>query len=143
MLLSILGWVTGLAGPISQITNKILDLKKQRLDAESNIQKAKIDQEIEAANDRRMVLVAEAQHKFSAGFNAFFRGFLALPAGLLLWKVIVWDKVIGSFKGCARGGPAEPHICYTFNTDDLSAALWGVVAAIYGFYFIHSLWSKK
>ena len=135
MLLTILGWVTGLAGPISQITNKILDLQKQKLDAESNLQKAKIDQEIELAHDRRAVLVAEAGSRI----NAYMRFLIALGPGLYLFKIFFWDKVVGSFLGCNKAGGLE---CPKFETDPLDTNLWMVATAVVGFYFLQSIFKK-
>lgn len=132
MLLTILGWVTGLAGPISQITNKILDLQKQRLDAESNLQKAKIDQEIELAHDRRDVLVAEAGSRI----NAYMRFLIALGPGLYLFKIFAYDKVLGSLLGCREVS------CPTFVTDPLDNNLWMVATAVVGFYFLQSILKK-
>ena len=134
MLLSILGWITGLAGPIAQITNKILDLQKQRLDAETNVVKAKIDQEIELAHDRRDVLVAEAGSRI----NAYMRFFIALGPGLYLFKIFAYDKVLGSFLGCGRSSE-----CPTFITDPLDANLWAVATAVVGFYFLQSIFYRK
>jgi hypothetical protein len=134
-MLTILGWVTGLAGPIAQITNKILDLQKSKLDAETNVQKAKIDQEIELAHDRRMVLVAEAGSRI----NAYMRSLIALGPGLYLFKIFAYDKVIGSFLGCNKDGGLS---CPTFNTDPLDSNLWAVATAVVGFYFLASIFKK-
>ncbi len=135
MLFSILGFVTGLTGPISQITNKILDLQKQRQDAASNLAKAKIDQEIELAHDRRQVLVAEAGSRI----NGYMRALIALGPALYLTKIFLYDKVIGSFLGCSQRGVE----CPTFNTDALDANLWWVAISVVGFYFLTSWQWKK
>ena len=136
MLLSILGWVTGLAGPISQITNKILDLQKQKLDADTNVVKAKIDQEIELAHDRRQVLVAEAGSRV----NAYVRMLIALGPAAYTFKLFFWDKTIGPFFGCV--GKNTPDYCSIFRTDDINPWMAGTATAVIAFYFLYS-WSKK
>lgn len=140
MLFSILGFITGLAGPLSNLANKIVDLKSQRLKAETDIERHKIDQQIEEVHDKRAVLIAEAGSRIGVAINASCRLILAIPAGVILYKLLVWDKVIGSFDGCA-GKAGNALRCVTYNTDVLDTNQWAVIAAVIGFYFL-TTWRK-
>lgn len=139
MLLSILGFISGLAGPISSVINKISDLKIMQVKAASDFQRAEIDQQIQALHDRQAVLVAEAGNRVAAILNASMRFLLALPPLVVLWKILAWDKVVGAFYGCnGRGTGPE---CNIFITDSLDVNLWWVITAVIGFYFLVT-WRK-
>src|SRR5437868_3595020 len=101
MWLSILGLLTGLAGPLVNLAGRITDLQIAKVGASTDKEKALIDQQIEEAHDRKAILIAEAGNRVAGAINASVRLFLALPSGIILWKLLVWDKVLGSFKGCA------------------------------------------
>ena len=140
MLGTILGFITGLAGPISEITGKIVDLKRSRVEAESNIEKAEIDRAIQESQDRKAVLLAEAGHRLAASLNATMRMTLALGPAAVLLKIFLWDKVIGSFAGCS-GNMTEGmwEKCKIYVTDALDPNLWQVVMAVIGFYFLYDI----
>lgn len=74
---------------------------------------------------RRDVLNAEAGHRIGVIINACFRAFLALPVGIVLWKVLVWDKALGQWTGG--------------RTDGLSTELWAVIGAVISFYFLYEI----
>lgn len=142
MLSLILGFVTGLAGPISNIVGRISDLKIAQVTAQTDTERNKINQQIQESEDRKSVLVAEAGHRVVAAINATMRVALTLGPLAVLMKLMLWDKVIGSFWGCGRGGPSTDEQCYTFNTDPLDAYQWGVITAVIAFYFIYDLASR-
>jgi hypothetical protein len=52
--------------------------------------------------------------------NQIIRALLAAPVIAFLWKVIIWDKVLG-----------------LGTTDDLSEKLWYVTMMVLGFYYVH------
>tara|TARA_R110000851_G_scaffold32845_4_gene87836 strand:- start:856 stop:1176 length:321 start_codon:yes stop_codon:yes gene_type:complete len=62
------------------------------------------------------VLVAEAK----GNWNVFFRMFLAFPFAVFLWKVVIWDKVLG-----------------WGVTDDLSPDLWNLMMIVFSFFFVY------
>ena len=143
MFFSILGLLTGLAGPLAQITGKITDLKLAQVQAKSNTERAEIDQRIEEAHDRKAILVAEAGQRIAGTINASMRFILALGPAVLLSKIFVWDKVMGSFYGCAGNqGQLDPS-CNVFRTDPLDPYLWGVVTAVIAFYFAYDMMMKR
>lgn len=134
----IIGIITGLAGPIANVIAKISDLKIAQVQASTDQEKMKIDAQINEAHDRMMVLQAEAGSRL----NAIIRGLLAVGPMIFLWKIFVWDKVIGSFMGhsCFHGE------CSVFNTDALDSNLWAVVTVVLSFYFLYDMaasWRKK
>jgi hypothetical protein len=134
-MLSILGFITGLAPMLTQMANNITDLQKMKVKANSDHEIAEINSQIEAVHDRRQVLIAEAGSRLNAIMRAGFT-LLTFP---LLAKIFIWDKVVGPFVGCVG---KDPIGCNAFNTDALGTELWAVIGAIIGFYFL-TTWNKK
>lgn len=133
MLTMILGFITGMAGPISAAVSKLTDLNIAKVQASTDAEKLHIDAQIAEAHDRVMVLQAEAGSRV----NAIIRAMLALGPMIFLWKVFVWDKVVGSFAGYTKD---------IFTTDALDSNLWSVVIAVLSFYFIYDMsasWRRK
>jgi hypothetical protein len=128
VILTILGALTGLAGPISGLAREITALQKARLEAGTEEEKKRIDAAMAEAEARRAVLVAEAGSRL----NAIIRGAFAIGPLCYLLKVFVFDKVIGSFAGYSRTGSM-------FATDPLDDNLWKVVVAVIAFYFVYDL----
>ncbi len=136
-LTSIIGLLTGLGGPIIKLGSNIVDLQRQKADAKTQIAKAEIDARIEETHDRRAVLVAEAGSRLAGGLNASMRFLLTLGPLLVLSKILIWDKVVGSFDGCA-GSRGTLDVCSSYRTDILDTNLWWVITAVVGFYFVTS-----
>lgn len=138
---AILGLVTGLAGPISAAVTSISDLKKARVKADSDKDLKRIDQEIQAVQDRKAVLIAEAGSRIAGVLNASVRVAAAVPAIAILWK-LAYDKVAGPFYGCS-GVVQKPMItyCKQFSTDSLGTELALLIAAVIGFFFLTS-WKR-
>jgi hypothetical protein len=80
------------------IINGFLDAYKAKLDSQNT-------QGAQAAEVARVALLAEVDARKSANaiiiaeqgrwYTAMIRPLLALPVIIYLWKVIVWDKVLG------------------------------------------------
>lgn len=138
MLALILGFITGLAGPITSTINKLTDLKIIKAQTESDVRRKEIDREIEATEDRKAVLVAEAGQRLAGGLNAIMRTAIAIGPASVLLKIFFWDKVIGSFAGCA-GTLGEQDHCITYTTDKLDSNLWAVITAVVAFYFLYDI----
>lgn len=139
MLFSILGFLTGLGGTISSITGKITDLKIAQTQAASNTEKARIESQIEEVHDKRAVLVAEAGNRLAGIFNALARFLLALGPIVILNKILIWDKTIGSFAGCSQGLDnlaMNIQRCASYTTDPLDVHQWYVIMAVIGFFFL-------
>lgn len=138
MLALILGFITGLVGPMAQVVNNITALKQQRAKAESDKELAKIDAELQEVHDRKAVLIAEAGNRITGALNGVTRTALALGPVAILLK-IAYDKVIGSFAGCSRGSTfADPEFCYKYNTDSIDPNMWWVILTCVAFYFLTS-----
>jgi len=143
MLFSILGWLTGLAGPISQIVGNITNLQIAKVSASTNQEKLKYDQQIAEAEDRKQILITEAGNRIAGILNASMRLLLALGPMLILLKVFLWDKVIGSFMGCAGSGLTATVDCSTFNTDPLDLHLWAIIGGVIAFYFAYDIYARS
>lgn len=135
MLGTILGFITGLAGPLANVVSKISDLQIAKVQASTDTERLHIDAQISESHDRMMVLQAEAGSRI----NAIMRFLLALGPMVFLVKVFIFDKVLGSLLGYGKGGDI-------FSTDPLDSNLWAVVTAVLGFYFLYDIaasWRRK
>lgn len=142
MLSIILGFITGLAGPIASVVGKISDLQIAKVNAASNVEKAHIDAQIEEAHDRKAVLIAEAGNRIAGLINSATRLALAIGPISVLLKIFLWDKVIGSFVGCG-GNAGHSVACATYSTDPLDQNLWWVIMAVCGFYLLYDISARR
>jgi len=134
----ILGLITGLAGPIAQVATNITDLKRAKISADSDVDKARINAQIEDLHDKRSVLVAEAGNRL----NTIVRSICALFILTYPIKIFFYDKVLGAFMGCAGHATELRPGCSTFNTDALlDPNLVWILVSVIGFYFLSS-WRK-
>lgn len=133
-MLTVIGFLTGLIGPIRDIAGKIADLKIAQVQASTDQEKARINAQIEEARSRQAVLTAEAGSRI----NAIIRGCIAFGPALFLTVIFVWDKVVGKFAGCAGKAATGSH-CWLFVTDPLDDNLWKVVVAVIAFYFVYDI----
>jgi len=86
---------TFLSGPV---VNGLISAYKAKLDAANrqdriaaDLAAKKIEAEIESRKQASAVIIAEQ----GRWYTAIIRPLLALPIIIYLWKVIVWDKVLG------------------------------------------------
>ena len=114
MISQIISWLIG--GGVSTITKSIRVMRKDALDAKNAEQRVALEKTVAVLENRRAVMVAEAK----SNWNVIFRIILALPFAAFVWKVIVWDKVLG-----------------WGVTDNLSPELWNLMMVVYGFYFVY------
>lgn len=112
--------ITGITDAISTISAKIADAKIAAINAKTQEEKIAAQERTKALESRRDVLVAEAKESKA---NIYVRTFIALPIGILLWKIFVYDKALGQW---TQG-----------TTDALDANLWNVVTVVLGFYFLY------
>lgn len=133
MFALILGAITGLAGPISSVINRIQDVKLELAKVQSDTERNKLLAEQEELNARKSVLIAEAGHRL----NAIVRTCLAVGPMIYLFKVFVVDKVIGSI---VRGITGKDYLI--FRTDSLDDNLWGIVVAVIAFYFLYDITAR-
>lgn len=114
MLRMILNFIGG--GIVGQIGKELNTAYSNRLKAQNEASRIEADQNIASLEARKSVLVAEARHQW----NILFRFILAAPFALFVWKVVVWDKLLG-----------------WGATDNLSPELWNLMMVVYGFYFVY------
>lgn len=112
--------LTGVTDTINGITKAISDSKIASINAKTQEEKIAADERTRALEARRDVLIAEG-HATNA--NVYTRTFIALPIGILFWKIFVWDKALGQW---TQG-----------RTDALSVELWQVITIVLGFYFVY------
>lgn len=129
----ILGAITGLAGPISSVINRIQDVKIELAKVQSDTERNKLLAEKEELEARKSVLIAEAGHRL----NAIVRTCLAAGPCVFLFKVFVFDKVVGSL---VRGITGKNYLI--FRTDPLDDNLWGIVVAVVAFYFLYDMTAR-
>ena len=89
-------WLASLIG--GPVVNGLINAYKARLDASNtqdriaaDLAAKEIEAEIVARKEASAVIVAEQ----GRWYTAIIRPLLAFPIIIYLWKVIVWDKVLG------------------------------------------------
>jgi hypothetical protein len=114
--------ITGFGETISSITKSLADAKVSAINAKTEQERIAANERVNALQSRRDLMIAEVGHTRA---NVFMRCFMALPCGVLLWKVFVYDKAFGQWTGG--------------RTDALSPELWNVITIVLGFYFLYEL----
>jgi hypothetical protein len=111
-LFSVFGF---LKGPLAKLGDQIVEAKRNQLATENDWERLVLDERLGQLKARRDVLLAEA----TSPINTWIRVLFALPFTIYLWKLIVWDKVLG-----------------WGATDGLSSTLDGIMWTVIGFYFL-------
>jgi hypothetical protein len=115
-----LGAITGLTDAISNVSKAIADSKIAAIKAGTEEERIAAEERTKALEARRDTMIAEAG---ASKANVYVRTFIALPVGILFWKILVYDKALGQWTGG--------------RTDALSPELWHVVSIVIGFYFLY------
>ncbi len=119
--MSILAFLFKLVNPLGDIATSLARAYEKKQDAVTDRIRIAADVEIGELEAKRAVLIAETR----TPINQIVRVGLTLPAGLFIWKVIVYDKLLGAGV-----------------TDGLSQNLWYYVFMVLGFYFVDSVTTK-
>jgi hypothetical protein len=114
--------ITGIAETIQSITKSITDAKVAAINARTEQERIAANERVNALVAKREVLLGEVQHSKA---NIFMRCFLAVPVGILLWKLLVYDKALGQWTGG--------------HTDSIPTEWWTVIQIVLGFYFLYEL----
>lgn len=130
-LLGLPGMISGMFSTIDNITKAISNEKINARNATTEEERIASDERVKALEAKRDTMIAEAGITRA---NIIVRSAAAIPVVFVLWKLLVWDKVLGSLAGCAR---APRGTCGAFVTDPLSADEWKVVMIVLGFYFLY------
>ena len=112
--------VSGIGDTINSITAAIRDAKVAAINAKTAEERIAAEERVKTLEARRDVMIAEAGVSKA---NVYVRTFIALPIGILIWKVLVYDKAFGQW---TQG-----------RTDALSPELWQVIMVVLGFYFLY------
>lgn len=112
--------ITGLTDAISNISKAIADARIAQINAKTNEERIAAEERVKTLEARRDTMVSEAS---ASKANIYVRTFIALPVGILFWKIFVYDKAFGQWTAG--------------RTDALSPELWNVVMVVIGFYFLY------
>lgn len=116
-ILGIIKALLGLGDTVKSISSDIARVRIAAREADTAQKKAELDTELQALEARKEVLVAEAP---GARWNQGFRIFLSIPGGLIIWKIVVYDEMLGL-------GTTTIH----------SPQIWGYILAVVGFYLLN------
>lgn len=130
---ALLGIVPAITGTINGITNAISNERIKAMDATTEQERISAQERVNSLQAKRDVLIAESGR---SSFNAYMRGAIGASVAVIIAKLLVWDKAIGSIMGCS--GPQGSALeCSIFRTDVIDGNLWSVIMAAIGFYFVY------
>lgn len=121
-ILGFLGIIPAITNTINGITQAISNEKIAALNAKTDQDRIAAEERVTSLQAQRDVLIADAAH---SNWDIYERAFIATPVGLLLWKLFVYDDMLG------WGTTNIPNSSYQ----------WYVILAVVGFYFVNSLGS--
>lgn len=135
-LIRFLPFLGGLSGTIEKITSKIVDLKVAQVQATTDQEKIHTEEQIKVLEAQRDIFLR--QNDREAHITSMTRVGLTLPIAFIVWKLLLWDKGIGSLMGCS--GNTEGRLeCLRYTTDKLDPNLWWVIYVVLTFWFVQSL----
>lgn len=118
------GLFNSISTTINNITAAISNQKIAQINATSDVEKAKIQANIDQLQAQREVLIANDKSGLGWVDEALRVGF-ALPFVVYFNKILIWDKVIGSWPN--------------YSTDALSTNDFYALCAILGYLFVSLL----
>lgn len=133
----LLGLIPGAFKTIDGITTAIANERLAQISAKTDQERIASQERVSALQARRDALVIAQANPWTVRVQAF----IALSAGTLIFKLLAWDKVVGSFAGCS-GQAGHDTSCSIFRTDPIDPTQWYVVTAVVGFYFLASVFKK-
>lgn len=131
MWTALLGLLPGVFGTINGITNAISNERLAVIKAKTDEERIAAEERISALQARRDALVIAQSNPWTVRVQTF----IAMSAGIIIFKLLAWDKVVGSLSGCA-GIAGRDDSCAIFRTDPIDPTQWAVVTAVVGFYFL-------
>ena len=123
--------ISGAFGTINGITKALSDAKIAAINATTQQEQIHATERVNTLQARRDVLIAEAGS--GSRINLVMRSCFAAVALIVVAKLYVWDKVIGSFVGCSQ---AIKGTCGAFTTDTIDENGWKLIGMVMGFYFV-------
>lgn len=113
-----ISWLIGLINPLGRIADKIADTRVKLAAEQNTAARIALESELATLNARRDVILAAQSDPFERWVRIGF----ALPFVLYIWKLVVWDKLLG-----------------LGATDGLSADLWAILYIVLGGYFVDTV----
>lgn len=113
MIASIVSWIAG--GGVAAIGDQLNRAYATKVAARNSAERVAAEQRIKQLELRQSVLIAEQ----GRWLTAWIRPALALPFVVYVWKLVIYDKVLG-----------------WGSTPDLSDNLWHLMWIIAGAYFL-------
>jgi len=129
----LLSLIPGAFNTINGITNAIANERLKLIEAKTDQQRIASQERIDSLQAKRDVMIAESG---SSKINAIMRATMGASVAIIIAKLLVWDKVIGSFHGCA-GEAGRALECNIYRTDILDPNQWQIITAAIGFYFLY------
>ncbi len=105
-------------GAVPAVVRELAQARVAQANATTDQEKIAAEENIKALEARRDVLIQGTKSPWDIAARAF----LMAPAGILMWKIWVWDKVLD-----------------LGSTDPLSQLDITLIFTIYGFYFVTKL----
>lgn len=133
-ILGLFGLLPRAFSTIDGITNAISNERIRQIDAKTEVEKVRSQERIDSLRTKRDVLIAESGN---SKINAAVRASIGCWVSILIAKLLVWDKVVGSYYHCAGEVGRYMEGCQTFRTDLLDNNQWAIVSATIGFYFLY------
>ena len=111
-------FLLGLINPLGRITDKLAAAYAERSNAQTEQQRIAADERVHTLEARKAIILQAQMDPMERWVRIGF----ALPFILYLWKLVLWDKLLG-----------------WGATDDLSADLWAILYIVLGGYFVDTV----
>lgn len=122
---------------VNWLTSGVLDRALQ-VYAQGQSVTGEVDKEaIRASKDTAIAQIELLKLEQGNWLTRSIRPLVTIPFILYLWKLVLWDKIIGSF---ARWAGWDSGL---FSTDPLSPMLETTMAAVLGTYFVMRSFEKR
>lgn len=134
-ILSAIPIIGQLFSTVDNITNAIKDERIVKVRAKTEEERIATEERINTLQLRRDVLINRSGRPWDQLITTLF----AIPVLLIDVKLIVVDKIIGSFYGCTIQGLTKAQLdsCSIFRTDTLSTEMLAYIGAVHAFYFLY------
>lgn len=113
-----IGWLLGLINPLGRITKELAAAYTDKANAATEQQRIAADERISTLQARKDVILAAQADPMERWVRIGF----ALPFVLYIWKLVIWDKLLG-----------------WGATDGLSSDLWAILYIVLGGYFVDTV----
>jgi hypothetical protein len=134
----LLGILPGAFGTINKVTDAIANERLKKIDAKTKEEQIAAEERVKTLEAQRDALIAMSNRSKAP---IYIQTTVGAFVAVLIGKLLVWDKVVGSLAGCAGDAGNAPS-CAWFTTDPLGDDLRWVTLAVIGFYFLASTASQ-